>query len=266
MQIKSQTSVSPLHQDIYFDEQFELYFVSDIHGEYALLMKALIELGFRFPLGGVIRDILVIGGDLIDRGDQSLEMLGAARFNPAFISIAGNHEIMASAACRGNKEQAILWQYNGGEWSDKVDKYHLKDMVDFAANRPLALTIHTSMHKIGVCHAEVPSPYNWQELISSLESKTLSSDEQKALLAGRKDFKQRKNHYVEGVDAVVLGHNMIEGMQPLVLGNRYYIDAGMSYGDRTLLLKYHIGGEHMGLFQSFGFSKEPITGTLNLLE
>lgn len=63
------------------------FIVSDAHSYFSFMKKALEEKGFDKD-----KDTLVVGGDLFDRGHESLEMLGYIESLPKKVLIRGNHE------------------------------------------------------------------------------------------------------------------------------------------------------------------------------
>ncbi|WP_400164146.1 metallophosphoesterase family protein [Brevibacillus sp. TJ4] len=93
-----------------------MYFVSDIHGQYLALQKALREVSFS-PESG---DQLYVLGDLVDRGPHSrevlLELLGMQQSYPnQVILLKGNHEQMLQdwLLRQGNPEMYL--RFNGGD-------------------------------------------------------------------------------------------------------------------------------------------------------
>ncbi|MDX1301540.1 metallophosphoesterase [Photobacterium sp.] len=253
-----------MHQLIQLEQgsEFEIYFISDIHGQFGLLMDVLNIIGFRFPVDGRVQDRLFILGDLIDRGNQSLSVLGAARYNPAIVSLAGNHEIMAHKALSGDAQSALLWAYNGGLWRDDHDLYHLTDMIRYAAAQPVAITLEVGGDRIGLVHAGVPAPYHWDVLVTSIDNATVSESDLDWMLSDRSAFLSGAATIVQGVGAVLHGHNIVEALWPVVRGNCCYIDGGMAYGDRALVLKYQQKGTILGMFEAYSFRRDPISSKL----
>ncbi|MGF1760996.1 metallophosphoesterase [Photobacterium sagamiensis] len=253
-----------MHQLIQLNQGsgFDIYFISDIHGQFDLLMDVLNEIEFRFPADGRIQDRLFILGDLIDRGNQSLSVLGAAQYNPAIVSLVGNHEVMAHKALSGDAQSMLLWAYNGGLWRDDHDPYHLATMIRYAAARPVAITLEISGNKIGLVHAGVPAPYDWDPLVTSIDNGTISESDLDFMLSDRSAFQSGTATTVRSVDAVLHGHNIVEQLQPVVRGNRCYIDGGMAYGDRALVLKYQQKGPILGMFEAYALRRDPISSKL----
>lgn len=62
------------------------YFVSDIHGEYELFLHLLDKIGFSDD------DTVYILGDIVDKGERSVELIDFVRSEPGFVPIYGNHE------------------------------------------------------------------------------------------------------------------------------------------------------------------------------
>ena len=83
-----------------------IYVTSDIHGCYDKFLKLLEEIKFSE------NDILYILGDIIDRGDKSIEMIKYVMKHNNIIMLLGNHESMMIEAYE-NKDFG-LWLYNGG--------------------------------------------------------------------------------------------------------------------------------------------------------
>lgn len=103
-----------------------VYVISDIHGEYDMLIDLLSKIQLKDS------DTLYILGDILDRGPHPIKVLLKLMNMPNVICMVGNHELMA-AECLGfftqkiteetiadlNEEMLdnlILWQqYNGGD-------------------------------------------------------------------------------------------------------------------------------------------------------
>jgi serine/threonine protein phosphatase 1 len=93
-----------------------IYAIGDIHGRYDLLTKALRKIGSDSRDAAAT---VVFLGDYIDRGPQSREvveslMQGPSREGDRWICLKGNHEAMASDACRTGHNRAV-WLDNGGD-------------------------------------------------------------------------------------------------------------------------------------------------------
>ena len=63
-----------------------IYILSDIHGEYNLFIKLLQKIKFSS------KDEMIICGDIIDKGQDSVKLLKLIKSMPNFRFIIGNHE------------------------------------------------------------------------------------------------------------------------------------------------------------------------------
>lgn len=139
------------------------YFVGDIHGELALLMRALQRCRFDFD-----QDRLFSVGDIIDRGPQSLKTLELLN-EKWFFAVLGNHEEMLLA--EDGHAFTDLHKKTGGEWF-----YDLKPEQQAACKSLIkqqcsyALTIDTALGSIGISHANAPA--DWRIFTNSSASKS----------------------------------------------------------------------------------------------
>ncbi len=62
------------------------YITSDVHGEYDLFVKLLQKIGFS------TNDKLIVCGDIIDKGRNSVKLLQFIKSTPNILCIIGNHE------------------------------------------------------------------------------------------------------------------------------------------------------------------------------
>ena len=80
------------------------FFVSDIHGEFDALVKALTDANFN-----AAADTLVVVGDSFDRGNKSRQVLEFILQCPNRILIWGNHDLRLQEICHD------VWRY---DWHD----------------------------------------------------------------------------------------------------------------------------------------------------
>lgn len=195
------------------------FFVGDLHGEYALLMAQLDRVGFEPG-----RDRLFSVGDLIDRGPRSRDCLALA-LEPWFFGVRGNHEAMAEAALSRGGEALALWVRNGGGWALREDRAELRRLLRQALRRlPYAREVAVGEGRIGLVHAEPPGDWAWIEACDRHE-----------LIWGRRRIRTGDAIPVRGIDAVVVGHTVLEA--PRVLGNVHYLDTGAFATGRLTLLE-----------------------------
>lgn len=140
--------------------------IGDLHGAIDTLNMMLKGLGFD-----PTKDRLFSGGDLIDRGPDSLNCLRKIR-EPWFFAVKANHEDMAIGAIKGSPI-GYAWDWNGGHWgqasvniarnpdlrkSASEEELELIDLLNEADQLPLMRTITTrSGKKFHLLHAELPS-------------------------------------------------------------------------------------------------------------
>lgn len=252
------------------------FFASDIHGNYSMLVEALKQIGFNFPTIKSPKskhDYLFLIGDLVDRGDQCLELLQFVRHNPSVFAVRGNHEKMAYDGLTGSMSQYSSWMVNGGEWANDIDRFVLRDYLRWANHLPDLMEVNINgEHKIGLAHASVPDDLSWAELKSKVSLRSyLSYEDNKAmfqrLLWNRTSVRDAEDYTVHGIDAVLHGHTVNDG-QIVELGNRLYIDTGCGFmGEQygLTILEYKPESQLLGLFDVYRFEKDPWTGRIEMV-
>jgi serine/threonine protein phosphatase 1 len=198
------------------------FVAGDIHGQYDALMTALHRVGFDRD-----RDILYQVGDLIDRGKDSFQCLSLA-FEPWFRGVLGNHEQLAIDALReGGGHVWDLWFANGGSWAYLEDVREVRSILEEALRYlPLAREFSVGDYRFGLVHAE--PPWDWQQV--ALNAGALKE----RLTWGRTRTKQQDTSWVEGVDAVLVGHTIVD--TPQWLGNVLHLDTGAFRKEGSLTL------------------------------
>lgn len=125
-------------------EPGDIIAVGDIHGRYDLLEK------FLNNVRGT-QAIVILLGDLIDRGGQDLEVLSKVyelTIDPEseglsnLFCLYGNHEDMLVDALTGNGEDFSLWLNNGGNF-EVMDE--LREYLDWICDLPIYMTIGETM-------------------------------------------------------------------------------------------------------------------------
>ena len=149
------------------------FVISDVHGSASILEDLLKNIQFDEE-----NDRLFSVGDLVDRGPESLKVLGYLR-KPWFHAVLANHEQMMYEAFNGGYMGAYWWQ-NGGVWGMQAftaarqmeqkkngsidampiitdDDYELFDLLVKVEDLPFLITInHKSGKKFHIIHAELP--------------------------------------------------------------------------------------------------------------
>lgn len=132
-----------------------IYVISDIHGELELF-KAMIKKIDLKP-----EDTLYVLGDLIDRGEHSIDTLIFAMSHPNIEFIIGNHEDMMCSIYNGNEKFFNNWlrECNGGKIT--LDQYNALEesmklkIEKFLKEAPLYKLIEVKGKKIILVHAGI---------------------------------------------------------------------------------------------------------------
>ncbi|WP_150290251.1 metallophosphoesterase [Sphingobium estronivorans] len=99
-------------------EDMRAYAIGDIHGRDDLFAELLERIAQDEAARAPLPRLLILLGDLVDRGPQSAQVIGRAmalaRADPNIRFIKGNHEEMFIAAARGRAEAARLFRRFGG--------------------------------------------------------------------------------------------------------------------------------------------------------
>ncbi|WP_138438562.1 metallophosphoesterase [Marinobacter alexandrii] len=182
------------------------FVVGDIHGCYSLLMRRLNKIGFDKT-----KDRLFSVGDLVDRGPESFLCLSLP-YEPWFFAVRGNHELLMHDALNGG--DAGLWMMNGGNWCVEHELNDLRILVnDMMERLPLAIEVQAEAGSVGIIHADVTSD-QWGRF-----------DEQRDVWSRDRISRATRDwRPVKGIDAVVVGHTILE--QPNRRDNVLHIDTG----------------------------------------
>jgi len=164
-------------------------------------------------------------GDLIDRGPNSAECLELLT-EPWFHAVKGNHEDMMLGA-----QPDHVWMMNGGNWIHEFYMAQELELADLIRNYMFdKITVNTLQGRIGVVHADALG--HWRDIgINQIDPDKVTS----SVTWGRKRLGAGLSEVVEGVEAVVVGHTIVEGVQ--VLGNVVYIDTGAFAGGNLTMLE-----------------------------
>lgn len=204
------------------------YFVGDIHGQYSHLMTLLQDCAFDPAV-----DRLIAVGDLIDRGDENVEVL-ALLLQPWFYSVLGNHEVMLLEWILGNAPHYYRMQVmNGGHWLAQEEDATLRQLAERLLKFcPLTFTVDTAGGRVGVCHTD-PLNNDW----SSMQRLTPDAfNAELASLWSRQRYQQIKQGkhvaVIANIDYVVSGHVACD--RPVWAGNQVFIDTRFRGGALTV--------------------------------
>ena len=144
-----------------------VYCISDIHGDYGKYRRILSEIGFSRE------DTLYVLGDVLDRGQDPMDILFDMMGRPNVIPIAGNHEYMAINCLRtlskeiteesiGSFDETSLralmeWQGVGGEPTIKafgaLSREDREDVLDYLESFDLYAETEAGGKKFVLVHA-----------------------------------------------------------------------------------------------------------------
>lgn len=212
------------HQFFHKNEVGRDYLVGDIHGRLTRLMSQLKAMNFDFK-----KDRLFAVGDLIDRYDESFEC-GKLLEEPWFFSVIGNHEELLLDATRKRATQADIkihvkrggwWAYEAVEGSSDVqptaEAMQVRKLIKEHCS--VLATIECSEGRVGLVHAMAPPVWpddeEFQYDPDYIWGRSLFN-------AADRFGESWKAHIVEGIDAVVHGHN--PSMDFVQNGNHLWID------------------------------------------
>lgn len=211
------------------------FFTTDLHGCYDLLHEKLKEVSFCSE-----KDILIVGGDMCDRGPDSKYVLDYLN-EPWIHCIRANHEqLFIDAFDDGWVGPSARCLYeNGGDWIfDLLDSGQhslVKAIYETFKSLPLAIEVITDTEFIGVVHAQCP--YNdWNEFKKMTNAELQWSGVSTAQW-GRDNYRNKSTVTVKGVDRLLVGHNPTESGSIEVYGNTWYCDLGSFFRDKISFLQ-----------------------------
>lgn len=212
-------------------DEKNLYFIGDIHGNHQLYERTLYEFGITKD------DVIISVGDLIDRGNRIAKTLFEFLFQDNRYAILGNHEMMCLLA-ENRRDWHQCWVSNGGDkFISEVGETGIKFFRQYMKDLPLLIEVTHRGKTFGVVHASVPLKYNtWDELVQAVQSGT--DEVMEEIHWDRDTFDYcRKNNVpnaprLQGIDYVFSGHTGVH--EPLIYGNRVWIDTMFCAGDLTI--------------------------------
>lgn len=212
------------------DEQ-NVYFIGDIHGNYDLYIRTLKEFGITDD------DVVISVGDVIDRGNKSAALAFEFLFKDNRYMVMGNHEaMMVDSETRRDWYQ--VWQSNGGDvFLNEVGQTGIDFFRPYFNQLPLFIELTHRGKKLGVVHGGLPLTYpTWKDALDKTNS--LQYNDIEPLIWDRNTFDWcRKNNApmaprVPDIDYIFSGHTAVT--DPLIYGNRVWIDSQFLTGDLTI--------------------------------
>lgn len=208
------------------------FFVTDIHGYFNLLEEKLVELNFDKS-----KDILISGGDNIDRGPNSVSVLDYID-KEWFYSVKGNHCKMLCDHWENSNDRGFyqMFYFNGGSWFFDLTQDVQEKIYEAVVNLPLGIEYTSkSGRKIGIVHAEVPgNDWNYFKEMTNAELKW--NGEAVAQWA-RTKYDKKNTDYVKNIHTVLVGHTPTDSGNVEVIGNVVYCDAGSFFRNKLNILE-----------------------------
>lgn len=204
-----------------------VFVFADIHGQLECVHKLLTARKYHPE-----RDIVLFLGDMIDRGPDSLDCLRLLH-HPHVYSCLGNHEQLACNIFHNpTSEQKQFWQVNGGTWFDSLNVVEQQEAITtIEENMCYSMSFNWQGHSIGLVHADLPQNMCWQDVVSSVDPSLINT-----LLWSRERFKDNIHQEIQGISAVVVGHNITQMVQRK--GNIFYLDTGAAAIGRKHSTRY----------------------------
>ena len=153
-----------------------VYAISDLHGQYQTFLKLLEIINFS------ANDELYIIGDIMDRGDNPIEIFQHIMDKPNIHFILGNHENMFLNSYEVDFSNWVyetkLWLSNGGITTlmefQKLNKEEQDKIVKYIKNAPLCKKLEVNGQKFILAHAsyceeEFPEVLLWERPYGNLK-------------------------------------------------------------------------------------------------
>lgn len=192
-----------------------IFVFADVHGQLNCVQRLLASRNYQPD-----RDLVLFLGDMIDRGPESLACLRLLH-RPLVFSCLGNHEQLACDIFHNpSNDQKHFWHANGGAWFDTLTFLEQQEAVAAIENNMYhSLDFHWQGHHIGLVHADIPQNMPWKDVTTLSDPRHINT-----ILWSRARFKENIQQEVQGVSAVIVGHNITQMVQRK--GNIFYLDTG----------------------------------------
>lgn len=134
------------------------YVISDIHGQFDLFMRILKLINFSFD------DELYILGDIIDRGDKSIECIQFIMEQDNILSLLGNHELLFL----DNYLHGTNGIYNAiEEIRNKLPNEKIKEIANWISDMPECKLIKINNKNFFLNHTQAISSTYFKEDLST---------------------------------------------------------------------------------------------------
>lgn len=203
-----------------------VFFTTDLHGCYDLLHEKLKEVSFDST-----KDILVVGGDMCDRGPDSKYVLDYLN-EPWLYCVRANHEQMFIEAYEGdfNNHMAGMLVMNGGYWVVDCEQTLIDAIYQSFVSLPLGIELVLPNEVVGVVHAQCP--YNNWDGFKKMSGSELSLNGEATAQWARTNYDKKLSVEIKGVDRLLVGHTPTQNGDIEIMGNTWYCDAGTFFRDK----------------------------------
>ena len=213
------------------------YIVGDLHGCYDALMSLLSKANFNPH-----RDRLFCVGDLIDRGDKSIECLELLK-KPWFFSARGNHEQLLLDHWKNPDKPPFDPRWLSLATEDMVTEWtkHIQKM-------PYVIKVGSGSHAFYVLHAELweADALLSQSMIDNCEFLEIKQTKSRCLwgrhIIGTHWRLSRVKFHSPKLGRIFCGHTIVQ--IPIMVENAIYLDTGAF---APLLDPANAVAEHFGL-------------------
>jgi len=221
---------APTVRHISLPDSQRVFVIGDLDGHLKRFKESMDMVGFQPN-----KDKLICLGDIIDRGNDSLAILGLLRDLDALV-VLGNHEHLMIESIMGRDEGAKgLWNKNGGQWHKLISEELLIAHCQWLIKQPLSLVVDYRGHRIGLSHTR-PPVWDWENPPTN-KSKVVA-----ALLWDRELYNKGSSLKNYGVDFSIHGHNSTQ--IPVWIGSSFHIDT--SYYGRPTMVELSVAIEKFG--------------------
>lgn len=219
-------SSSHIHKKLHIEHGTRVFVIGDLDADFEKFISALHAVSFDYE-----NDILVMLGDVIDRGNDSIKLIKYA-IKHNFIVLLGNHEHMMLASVVDKDPDAHeLWVKNGGAWHLNETKENLSLVCDYLKTCPVILKLHFQNEIIALSHT-APLVCDWHKLALNEDNLSIANIVQ-SFLWDRTRVKTQSNKINPGVLFSIHGHNITQS--PYWLGNSYHIDTNYLAGRPSII-------------------------------
>lgn len=189
------------------------FIIGDIHGCYDELIQLIHQMGVTEE------DLVVSLGDIVDRGNKSLEIYEYFRNRPNSIVLMGNHERKHLNGILSYSQEIVKVQFGANysgflEWLERLLYYYETDE---------AIIVHAFFeHDVSLAHQK-------EEVLAGTTSGS-------RYLEGKYDAGTYWSEYYRGSKPIIYGHHVV-GDTPKLLNNTYGIDTGACHGGKLTAIE-----------------------------